>query len=256
MHRGEDTAYYLALGYRVIALEANPHLVQACQKRFAQAIDSGALTIVEGAIAAATDGTVDFYLDANSQWGSIDPGWVRKKQIDRSQQAISVPAIDLAACMRRYGVPHYLKIDIEGADRLCLEALRDAPGLPRFISMEAELFDFDALLAELDLLEQLGYTRFAVVGQGRHSGREMRASSLSGESLSYSFTGGSSGPFGEDLGNLWRSRRSAIRRHRAAFRRRKWLMRSGRALGRHPIWKRNPKLWRRFAGYYDTHAER
>jgi len=152
MHHGEDTAYYLAKGYRVVAFEAHPELVRKCRERFADAISSGGLTIVEGAIAGRTSGPVTFYVDSNSLWGSIDPSWVRKKRVMRSQQQISVAAVDLAACMQRYGVPHYMKIDIEGADRLCLEALRGTSALPDYISMEAEIFDFAALTADLGLL--------------------------------------------------------------------------------------------------------
>ncbi len=42
MHRGEDTAFYLAKGYRVVGFEANPELVEACQRRFAAEIGGGA----------------------------------------------------------------------------------------------------------------------------------------------------------------------------------------------------------------------
>ena len=45
MHRGEDTAYYLAKGYRVVAIEANPELVGECRERFSDAIASGKLTM-------------------------------------------------------------------------------------------------------------------------------------------------------------------------------------------------------------------
>ena len=30
LHRGEDTAYYVARGFNVIAIEANPDLVAEC----------------------------------------------------------------------------------------------------------------------------------------------------------------------------------------------------------------------------------
>ena len=46
MHNGDDTAYYLHKGFRVVAIEANPVCVQACEKRFADAIRLGRLRII------------------------------------------------------------------------------------------------------------------------------------------------------------------------------------------------------------------
>jgi FkbM family methyltransferase len=258
MHRGEDTAYYLAKGYRVLGFEAHPELAKECRERFVDAIENGDLTIIEGAIAEQTEGSVTFFIDNNSQWGSIDPAWVEKKQILRPKREISVPVVDLAICMQQYGVPHYMKIDIEGADRHCIEVLRRAPGMPDYISMEAELFDFELLLAELEQLEQLGYRDFAVVRQGEHG--EISTLSLPGEPLTYRFPQSSSGPFGEDLGNAWGSRRAAVRHYRRVFRRRTF----GRLLMKtklapkllSPVWNRSPRFKRFFLSYYDTHAKR
>lgn len=41
MHNGQDTAFYLAKGFDVVALEANPVLVDAARIRFASEIESG-----------------------------------------------------------------------------------------------------------------------------------------------------------------------------------------------------------------------
>ena len=38
MHKGEDTDYYLQKGFRVVAFEANPDLVNLCRTRFANAM--------------------------------------------------------------------------------------------------------------------------------------------------------------------------------------------------------------------------
>jgi hypothetical protein len=51
LHRGEDTDFYLRKGFRVVAIEANPDLVSACQTRLGTALQSGRLHIIEGAIA-------------------------------------------------------------------------------------------------------------------------------------------------------------------------------------------------------------
>jgi FkbM family methyltransferase len=256
MHQGEDTAYYLAKGYRVVAIEANPELAAECREKFAASIANGKLTLVEGAIADTTEDTVSFYVNQVSGWSSIDPHRVEDKYSDPVQREVSVPVVDLAACMRDHGVPHYLKIDIEGADRLCLEALRDVPVRPPLISMEAEGRDFDALLAELQLLEQLGYRQFAAVQQGRTV--EIATRTLSGERLSHRFPPDSSGPFGDDLEQDWRSRDAVVKRYRRAYRR----FRIRGALARRPavrralmpIFTRSQRFRWLLGGYYDTHA--
>jgi FkbM family methyltransferase len=260
MHRGEDTTYYLAKGYRVVAFEANPELADGCRDEFSEAIESGALTIVEGAVAATTADVVPFYVDQVSVWGSIDPTWVKKKHVDRPQRRISVPVVDLAKCMRQYGVPHYLKIDIEGADRLCLEALRELSVRPRFVSMEAGRLDFGALLADIDLLERLGYRQFAAVQQADHVDQEVTTRTLTGESLTYRFPPGSSGPFGDDLTSGWSSRRRVVKAYRRAFRRHRLRDRlatsriARRSLG--PAYRRSPRFRRVLGGHFDTHARR
>lgn len=258
MHRGEDTEYYLAKGYRVVAIEANPELVTECRERFAASVASGQLTIVEGAIADTAGQTVTFYVDRVSVWGSVDPGWVEKKHVVPVQHAISVPVVDLVACMREHGVPHYLKIDIEGADRICLEALRELPVRPRFVSMEAEAHDFDALLADLRLLEQLGYSKFAAVQQGLAA--EITTETVLGEPVEYRFSPDSSGPFGDDLEQDWSSRSEVAKHYRRAYRR--FRLRSALARRRRvrrllePIFKRSARFRRLLGGYHDTHARR
>jgi len=68
----------------------------------------------------------------------------------------------MADLLRRHGVPYYLKIDIEGNDGLCLEALE--PGdLPAFVSVEAHRLEY------LTTLWTKGYRQFRVVDQTRHN---------------------------------------------------------------------------------------
>jgi hypothetical protein len=48
MNNGDDTAYYLSLGFRVVAIDANPELVEQAKSRFANEIASQRLIILGG----------------------------------------------------------------------------------------------------------------------------------------------------------------------------------------------------------------
>ena len=52
-HRGEDTGHYLAMGHRVVAVDASAELIAAGRERFAAQLASGQLTLVHGALIGA-----------------------------------------------------------------------------------------------------------------------------------------------------------------------------------------------------------
>jgi FkbM family methyltransferase len=62
MHTGQDTDFYLKKGFDVVAVEANPALVEGARERFRDAIACGRLVIHEVAI-ADREGETDFYVN-------------------------------------------------------------------------------------------------------------------------------------------------------------------------------------------------
>lgn len=263
MHRGEDTAYYLAKGFKVVAFEAAPDLVEHCSNRFAAELESGALRIVAGAIVdpagdEAAEGSVRFYRHPSlTMWGTTDADWVQRREFVGEFEEITVPAVDLVETLAETGIPHFMKIDIEGADTLCLAALEQFESRPKFVSIESEKFDFDALEGEFDTLGALGYSRFAVVQQGSIPGTKVTTTNRRGSPISYRFERDASGGFGPDVGP-WLSREQALRRYRSVFREYRMFgetspvrkFRLGRIiLGQLP--RMTKKSW---PGWYDTHA--
>jgi hypothetical protein len=53
MYDAADCTYYLAEGHRVIAIEANPTFVRKAEAHLADAVSSGQLILVNGAVAVA-----------------------------------------------------------------------------------------------------------------------------------------------------------------------------------------------------------
>jgi FkbM family methyltransferase len=216
LHKGEDTAYYLQKGYRVVAFEANPDLVREARRRFAAELASGRLEIVSGAVSDSGAATVTFYQNPGmTVWGTIDPGWAARNRAQVNE--IDVPVVRFGDHLKRTGTPYFIKIDIEGADRLCLEALAAVSARPAMLSIEADKTDLRQVRAELDALEELGFDRFAAVQQKRMRQRTIETRTRTGQPLSYSFEPGSSGPFGEDI-REWKTRAGVERRYRAIFR--------------------------------------
>jgi FkbM family methyltransferase len=130
-HKGEDTDFYLKKAFKVVAFEANPKLIAHCKTRFADAIADGRLRIVEGAIAPEAAGErIVFYENLRaSVWGTIGASWAeRNRALGTQSVVVEVERVDIVEAFRTYGVPFYLKIDIEGADSVVLEGLRQLEG--------------------------------------------------------------------------------------------------------------------------------
>ncbi|MGQ0667793.1 MAG: FkbM family methyltransferase [Nitrospiraceae bacterium] len=266
MHKGEDTDYYLKKGFRVIGFEADPDLATQCRSRFSNEIENGKLTIVEGAITEPPSGetkdkTIKFYKNRdNSVWGTVADDWAHRNEfLGTSNEIIEVPIVDFSECLTKYGIPHYLKIDIEGMDKVCLKALAPFRQKPDFVSIESEKVSFGKLLEELHLLTQLGYTRFKAIQQSRISNQVEPSPSEEGCYVGYRFQEGSSGLFGADLPYKWKNYNQILSQYKFIFLQyrlfgdygtlRKYLV--GKAL-------RNVlRLLLRMPlpGWYDTHAK-
>jgi FkbM family methyltransferase len=201
-HDGQDSDFYLKKGFTVVAVEANPALCVDLRRQFAAAIAEGRFVLVEQAI-AEREGEVEFFVNLKASiWGTIRENWAdRNAAIGAESKKIVVPSVKFASLIEQFGVPHYLKIDIEGADLLCLEGLLASNDKPAFLSIEIEHRSF--LRDEMKLLRKLGYTRFQIVEQGLVNEHRPPYPSREGSYVDYQFSYGASGLFGKELPNKW-----------------------------------------------------
>ena len=172
MHNGEDTAFYLHQGFRVVAIEANPQLADLARRKFSSEIESGRLTILNVGIAERA-GTGTFWVcDDVSVWSSFQEKLTSRE--GKKHHSIEIQTRRFCEILEEYSIPFYLKVDIEGSDYLCLRDLVGRP-LPRFISVEAESSENVDDLANagpvenLSLLYNLGYRRFKLIRQADFS---------------------------------------------------------------------------------------
>lgn len=173
-YNGMDSWYYLSQGFRVVAVEADPSLVQEANQNanFAPYIQSGQLQILNIAIAPAdqdVDTWLPFYLSkCTKEWNSFyssigcrHPCNGPTTENPANCQQVNVLAKPCASVFQQHGTPMYFKLDIEGAEAGCYHAMEGLPatGRPYFLSAEVG----DAKLP--DKLASLGYLSFKVVRQ-------------------------------------------------------------------------------------------
>ena len=203
MHIGRDTEFYLRKGFRVVAVEANPELAREAEKKFQSEIQSGDLTIVNKALVDDHSDSVDFFVnDEKSDWGTLLPDWNRS--MSSAYRKINIPTVRLESLIAEYGMPYYLKIDIEGADVYCLRSLLRVDDIPEYTSVELitpnNLVDKDVDCLELLCnLHTLGYRKFQISDQSRRGRGRCLSPALEGEFVDFQFDASSSGLFGREL---------------------------------------------------------
>ena len=209
-HRGEDTGYYLAMGRRVVAVDASAELIAAGLKRFTAALETGQLTLLHAAVVGAEQrATQDKLLfhphPTRSEWGSVDLRWVRRNAEAHGlphADPVPVPAICLEELVERYGCPAFLKIDIEGADEAVLADVSRLSVRPITLSWETGKESLRAVLRQHQRLAALGYREFRVVQQAWLD-HAPPAEAIDGRT--WSFEPGCSGPMPERSLTPWRS---------------------------------------------------
>jgi FkbM family methyltransferase len=158
LHHGDDADFYLRKGFRVVALEANPEFCRRARERFATEIGEGRLAIVNKALDREAGRRATFYLRADKDdWSSLDAEMAGRG--GGALTEIQVETTTLISLAEEHGVPHYLKVDIEGADEHAVEQLASLPTLPNYVSVEASG-------DPLSTFVRCGYRSFQIVNQG------------------------------------------------------------------------------------------
>lgn len=221
---GEDTAYYLSRGFRVIGIEADPLLAEQLRLRFEREVRDGRFVLLNVGV-GDRDGELDFWVSERTLWSSFNREMASRDGL--ACHAVKVRMTRLGDLFGEYGVPFYCKIDVEGFDHICVRTL--APrAAPKYLSME-----FDCGTAEDDIahLADLGFTRFKIVSQVTRSQPSPAVMSLAcaapfriaelirrsqrswlgvQQKDGWTFGHSSAGPFGEDTPGQWRDLKSAL----------------------------------------------
>ncbi len=152
---GNDTAFYLAKGFDVIAIEADPVMYVALQDRFREFIGGGRLAIFNRAAAQVPGQRLTFLHNPAEQGLSSFYASRRTPQsVEYEIETITWPELTKVK-----GVPYYAKIDIEGGEPEFLRSIPTASRLPTYISAECSTAE------PIHLLHGLGYRDFRLINQ-------------------------------------------------------------------------------------------
>lgn len=224
-HVGQDTDYYLKKGFAVVAIDANPILIEEGKKRFAKDIADGRLVLINIGIGDRSD-TLPFYVNKTlSEWSSFD------KQIGTLRgeyYVIEVPLVSLRSIIEEHGTPYYLKADIEGYDLMAVKSIRDVSDKPQYISIE------NGQAHMIEELHNQGYQKFKFINQANIQETTLKPPAKEGSYVDYKFPFGSSGPFGEETAGAWLSKDEVLKLSNA-------------------YWG-NPNRDANIHGWYDLHA--
>jgi FkbM family methyltransferase len=218
MNDGTDTAYYLHKGFNVVGIEASPVAAAELRRRFAEEIKRGSLVLLNVGVAEEAGEFPFWVCDDQPQWSSFHREIASRNGCRHHKEMVK--AENFATILTEQGVPYYCKIDIEGNDRCCIEAMTPSTA-PPFISIEMA---HDSGDESLQLLSELGYNRFKIISQSTWSqptrllwqiafklGRLGLRALFRFEKIrrgygrlgGWRFPRGSSGPFGKDTQGRW-----------------------------------------------------
>ena len=192
---GLNFEYYFAKGLDIIAVEANPALYDELKQKFADAVQSGRLRLVNACVSTSdTSEPVDFYVHRNSHVLSTMAQPPPEQSDD--YERIKVATIRASDLFSQFGHPFYVKVDIEGLDGEVLgEIFKNYDREIAYISAEVhDIMTFSQLVSR-------GYQLCKVV-EGKYVAAD-RYSIPTENGTRYRFPEHSAGPFGEDIPGEW-----------------------------------------------------
>jgi FkbM family methyltransferase len=146
---GTMTTIFASLGAKVVAVEPNPD----CVRHIELATSRDAVNVLQAAVGERNGLAKLEVSDRKDKMSSLSKEW-REAVSQRNQdyvgiwnRTLTVPMITLDSLVHRYGLPFYIKIDVEGYEEQVLKALSRCPPL---LSFEFNRMFLDPALRALD----------------------------------------------------------------------------------------------------------
>jgi len=154
LNNGNDSAYYLHLGYVVVGVEANPPLATQCTLRFENEIRQGRMKVIHAGV-LKEPGKFTFYRNLRDDgWSSFLP---EKGKNGGEWEELKIPCVTTQQLIEEHGKPFFMKVDIQGAELQALHSITPATA-PAYVSLGLNCAD-----PILERLIELGYSAFKFV---------------------------------------------------------------------------------------------
>jgi FkbM family methyltransferase len=170
--RGHMSELFAELGGRVVAVEPNPLLAARMEHLY-----GSFFTVLARAVGAA-EGRATLYVGRYAGHSTLSEEWMERfARDDRWSDSVDVPVTTLDALMGQYGVPSFIKIDVEGYEPEVLRGLGQRVSLS-FEYQAADLAIASACLQRLDELGPYGFNyspakRYGLVFRAPVTSREL-----------------------------------------------------------------------------------
>lgn len=153
-HIGNKADWFLARGARVVVVEPQPLNVEALRMRFAS--NPNAVILQNGL--SETYGIMTMHINDETVLSTFSPQWKTGRFMNTSwRDQIEVQMRTLDSLVAEYGVPRYVKIDVEGHEKSVMLGLSRKIGA---ISLEFTTEFFSDVRDLIWYARGLGYDKF------------------------------------------------------------------------------------------------
>ncbi len=191
-HEGHDIEYYLSKFDTVVAVEANPNLCKKIELKYTDFIIKKRLFVVNKCLTVNENlQKVDFYINRYTSGHSM---FTKPTKNANDYDITKINSITLTQLFSEFGVPYFIKIDLEGYDKFILNYLINHNMLPEYLQFENN--GVDILNKILDLNYYISYNIVAFYNFEKFYNKENNLTA---------------GPIGADIKSVWLDKNEIIK---------------------------------------------
>lgn len=153
---GNRTEVFFKLGAKVVAVDPQPLPIKFLKRKFKDKI------IIEDKAMGSSRGKANLFVSSATTLSTLSKEWLEKVRVTRFTEAnwneiLTVDMITLDDLVKKYGMPDFCKIDVEGYE---LEVLKGLTNPIKMISFEFTIPEFIDKASEcIDYLNSLGFIK-------------------------------------------------------------------------------------------------